>query len=460
MARGRYGHMIKSLIVIGDFFCLNIAYAVVCYWGGGFDGGFGVKIIWLLLNLSYFPVFSLFAKIHELRILHVDRVLIKVTQAVLCHLAVFLLLIFFLQIDNIGARVLLRFYLLLSVLLAVWWIGSRKLLEYFRRKGYNFKKVVIVGAGAMGIKLLDELRSDAGYGYKFMGFFDDNLSLKKSLPNFQGDCSSVEDFVIENKVDEIYCALPMRQEEKITRLLKFSEASNISFYMVPDVGRYIHRQLEFQLVGNVPVLSLHPEPLQNIFSRFLKRVFDLLFSSIVLVCSPIIFTPIAIAVKLSSPGPVFFKQKRTGFKGKEFNCYKFRTMKVNANSDQLQASRHDPRKTRVGEFLRKTSLDELPQFINVFVGDMSVVGPRPHMVKHTQDYSKIIDKYMLRHLIKPGITGWAQVNGYRGETRELWQMERRVEYDVWYIEHWNFWLDIKIIFLTVVNAFRGEKNAF
>ena len=457
MARGRYGHMIKSLIVIGDFFCLNIAYAVVCYWGGGFDGGFGVKIIWLLLNLSYFPVFSLFAKIHELRILHVDRVLIKVTQAVLCHLAVFLLLIFFLQIDNIGASIEVPICFL-SVLLAVGdliektsGIFDGKQLTTSRKKAYRAKH--------MGIKL-DELRSDAGYGYKFMGFFDDNLSLKKSLPNFQGDCSSVEDFVIENKVDEIYCALPMRQEEKITRLLKFSEASNISFYMVPDVGRYIHRQLEFQLVGNVPVLSLHPEPLQNIFSRFLKRVFDLLFSSIVLVCSPIIFTPIAIAVKLSSPGPVFFKQKRTGFKGKEFNCYKFRTMKVNANSDQLQASRHDPRKTRVGEFLRKTSLDELPQFINVFVGDMSVVGPRPHMVKHTQDYSKIIDKYMLRHLIKPGITGWAQVNGYRGETRELWQMERRVEYDVWYIEHWNFWLDIKIIFLTVVNAFRGEKNAF
>ena len=199
---------------------------------------------------------------------------------------------------------------------------------------------------------------------------------------------------------------------------------------------------------------------QNIYSRMLKRAFDLVFSSVVLVCSPVIFIPIAIAVKLSSPGPVFFKQKRTGFRGKEFNCYKFRTMRVNAASDEVQATRHDPRKTRVGEFLRKTSLDELPQFINVFLGDMSVVGPRPHMVKHTHDYSKIIDKYMLRHLIKPGITGWAQVNGYRGETRELWQMERRVEYDVWYIEHWNFWLDIKIIFLTVVNAFKGEKNAF
>ena len=192
----------------------------------------------------------------------------------------------------------------------------------------------------------------------------------------------------------------------------------------------------------------------------LKRAFDLVFSTVVLICSPVIFIPIAIAVKLSSPGPVFFKQKRTGFKGKEFNCYKFRTMRVNADSDEVQATRNDPRKTRVGEFLRKTSLDELPQFINVFLGDMSVVGPRPHMVKHTLDYSKIIDKYMLRHLIKPGITGWAQVNGYRGETRELWQMERRVEYDVWYIEHWNFWLDIKIIFLTVFNAFKGEKNAF
>ncbi len=459
MERGRYGHMIKSLIVVGDFLCLNIAYALTCLWSDPSDG-FAAKIIWLLLNLSYFPVFLFFAKIHELRILHVDRVLIKVSQAIISHLAAFLLLLFFLQIDDIRAIVLLKFYLLLSFLLAAWWVGSRKLLKYFRRKGYNFKKIVIVGAGSMGTKLLDELRSDAGYGYKFMGFFDDNVALKKSLPHFQGDSLSVEKFVIDNKVDEIYCALPMSQEEKITRLLKFSEANNVSFYMVPDVGRYIHRQLEFQLVGNVPVLSLHPEPLQNIFSRILKRTFDLVFSILFLICSPVIFIPIAIAVKLSSPGPVFFTQKRTGFKGKEFKCYKFRTMRVNSNSDKVQASRHDPRKTRVGEFLRKTSLDELPQFWNVLKGDMSIVGPRPHMIKHTQDYSKIIDKYMLRHLIKPGITGWAQVNGYRGETRELWQMERRVEYDVWYIEHWNFWLDLKIIFLTVVNAFRGESNAF
>ena len=168
----------------------------------------------------------------------------------------------------------------------------------------------------------------------------------------------------------------------------------------------------------------------------------------------------AIAIKLSSPGPVFFKQKRSGLYGREFYCYKFRTMKVNVDADNLQATKDDPRKTRVGEFLRHTSIDELPQFINVFKGDMSIVGPRPHMLKHTEEYSKLIDTYMVRHAVKPGITGWAQVTGYRGQTEELWQMEGRVEKDIWYIEHWSFALDLKIMAFTVINAIKGEEQAF
>ena len=190
-----------------------------------------------------------------------------------------------------------------------------------------------------------------------------------------------------------------------------------------------------------------------------KRTLDLVISSIVLLLSPIIFLPIAIGIKLSSPGPVFFRQQRTGYRGKSFECLKFRSMRVNAQSDSLQATKDDPRKTKFGNILRKTSLDELPQFINVFKGEMSIVGPRPHMVQQTQEYSELIDKYMLRHTIKPGITGWAQVNGYRGPTDTLDKMEKRVEFDVWYAENWNFMLDIKIIFLTVFNAIRGEKNA-
>lgn len=195
-------------------------------------------------------------------------------------------------------------------------------------------------------------------------------------------------------------------------------------------------------------------------NKIVKRSFDLLFATCAIIISPLILIPVAIGIKISSPGPIFFKQKRTGYRGKEFTCYKFRTMKVNTDSDKIQATKDDPRKTQFGNFLRKTSIDELPQFFNVLRGDMSIVGPRPHMVKHTKDYSVLIDKYMIRHTIKPGITGWAQVNGYRGETKELWQMEKRVEYDVWYTENWNLMLDLKIIFLTVVNAIKGEKNAF
>ena len=192
----------------------------------------------------------------------------------------------------------------------------------------------------------------------------------------------------------------------------------------------------------------------------MKRGFDIVFSSVFLIFYPLIYIPVAIAIKITSPGPVYFRQERTGYLGKSFKCLKFRTMRVNADADSRQATHNDPRKTRIGDFLRRTSIDELPQFINVLRGDMSVVGPRPHMLKHTELYTRLVDSYMVRHAVKPGITGWAQVNGYRGITDELWKMERRVEHDVWYIENWTLLLDLKIVARTVINAVAGEKNAF
>ncbi len=246
----------------------------------------------------------------------------------------------------------------------------------------------------------------------------------------------------------------------MTRVMQLADEHVLQFYYVPQLSRYVSRRSELSNIGQVSVMNIRINPLQSIINRYSKRAFDLLFSSVALICSPVIFIPVALAIKLTSPGPVFFKQKRTGYLGREFDCYKFRTMRVNDKSDTLQATRTDSRITPVGRFLRHTSLDELPQFINVWLGDMSVVGPRPHMIKHTDDYRRIVNKYMVRHLIKPGITGWAQINGLRGQTEELWQMEKRVEADIWYIEHWHFMLDIKIIVLTVINAFRGEDNAF
>ena len=200
--------------------------------------------------------------------------------------------------------------------------------------------------------------------------------------------------------------------------------------------------------------------MKNPINRLVKRSFDLLVSTIVLILSPLVIIPVAIGIKLSSKGPIFFVQKRTGYRGQAFNCYKFRTMRPNDDSDTLQATKGDPRVTRFGNFLRRTSIDELPQFYNVWRGEMSIVGPRPHMVAQTEMYSELIDKYMLRHTIKPGITGWAQVRGYRGQTEELWQMEKRVEFDVWYAENWTFFLDLKIIFRTIWNAIIGEDNAY
>ncbi len=216
-----------------------------------------------------------------------------------------------------------------------------------------------------------------------------------------------------------------------------------------------------ELEENISYINENQEPLDLPLNKALKRCFDVVFSlAVLLTFFPLIYIIVAIAIKLSSPGPVFFKQKRTGQDGEDFDCYKFRSMRVNAAADFLQARKDDPRKTKIGDFLRRTNIDELPQFINVLRGDMSVVGPRPHMVKHTEDYSALIENYMDRHLVKPGITGLAQVRGFRGETKELYQMAGRVRLDVWYIQNWTPGLDIKIIYRTVQNAIKGERTAY
>lgn len=275
-----------------------------------------------------------------------------------------------------------------------------------------------------------------------------------------GNIDTLEEFIQKNEVNEIYYAESGENYASMKRVMRIADDHVVRFFYVPLLNAYVSRAAQLSNIGQVSVLDVHPDPLSGWMARTVKRGFDIVFSSIALLFSPIVFIPVAIAIKCSSPGPVFFRQKRTGYKGHEFMCWKFRTMRVNSGSDCVQATRGDARVTKVGEFLRHTSIDELPQFINVWLGDMSVVGPRPHMIKHTDDYRKIIDKYMVRHFIKPGITGWAQIRGFRGQTEELWQMEKRVECDIWYMENWNLFLDIKIIVLTIVNAIRGEENAY
>jgi putative colanic acid biosynthesis UDP-glucose lipid carrier transferase len=244
-------------------------------------------------------------------------------------------------------------------------------------------------------------------------------------------------------------------------MAQIAEKSLIRFKFVPDFKLYVNRNTHVEYIDEFPILSLRPEPLEDMSNGIKKRFFDIIFSLIVVVFILSWLMPIlAILIKLSSRGPVFFVQLRSGKDNKQFKCFKFRTLSVNSDANVKQVTRNDSRITPLGRFLRKANLDELPQFFNVLLGNMSVVGPRPHMLRHTENYSKLLEEYMIRHFVKPGVTGWAQVNGLRGEIKQQEQLRKRIEHDIWYLEHWSLWLDIRVILLTIYGTFKGDKNAF
>ena len=464
MLNKRHGYLIRWLIGVGDMFVLNFVFILVFNLLGytyTHAIAYNQREVLLLLNFCYF--FSLYfvpIQLH-LSVVFIDKIVQRAFSLVTVLVLLFATCLIFLNVGDLMATFLVVYYVVALVLFALWRVFVRLSLKLYRRKGYNFKRVVIVGAGKNGMELYQVMKDDLSYGFNIFGFFDDNIALKDALPNYLGNTNEVEDYVLKHDIDEIYCTLPGTNDGKIVRLLNFAEKHMVRFYIVPEFYRDVKKSMVMEVMESIPLLTIRREPLQSMYNRCLKRAFDLLFSSVVLLTIyPVLYVILGILIKLSSPGPILFKQKRTGLYGRDFECFKFRTMRVNAEADTVQAVKDDPRKTRIGNFLRKSNLDEFPQFVNVFLGDMSVVGPRPHMLKHTEQYSALIDKYMVRHLVKPGVTGWAQVTGYRGETKTLEQMEGRVKRDVWYIENWTFFLDLKIIVVTVLNMFKGEKNAY
>lgn len=324
---------------------------------------------------------------------------------------------------------------------------------------------MVIGAGPTAQEFKQMLEMKIEYGYQFLGFFEDNpekfpAAVRKDI---MGDINEAKRYAIENQIDELFCALPNSEEDKIRNLIEFGDENLVRVKIVPDLTKFLTHHLnkiEIDYYGQIPVMTMRSEPLESFVNRFIKRGFDIAFSVLIMVfVLSWLFPLLAIIIKLTSRGPILFVQERSGLRNRSFQVIKFRTMYLNDDAHHKQAHKYDERITPIGKLLRRSNLDELPQFINVFLGQMSVIGPRPHMLKHTEEYSKIIDKFMVRHLVKPGITGWAQVNGYRGETRNPKDMEGRVRADVWYIENWSFALDVKIIMLTVINMLRGEENA-
>ncbi len=335
------------------------------------------------------------------------------------------------------------------------------LLFYYLKKyriitGSNFRNAIIIGytPEAIRLKELFDVRND--YGYRFMGYFSD----KKSNENIKGRVAEIKQYVLNNKIDEIYCSLNEISNEQLKDLVDFADENKKTIKFIPDTKEIFSKNLRVDYYEFFPVLSLQKTMLHEPIIKAFKRTFDIVFSLFVILGLLSWLTPLlAIAIKLESRGPVFFKQGRPGIDEKEFYCYKFRSMRINKTTEQ-EASKNDPRVTKVGRFMRKTSLDEMPQFINVLMGDMSVVGPRPHLWSQNKLYGSKIKKYMVRHYVKPGITGLAQVRGYRGEIETDEDMINRVKFDVFYIENWSLLLDLKIIVQTIINIFKGEEKAY
>ncbi|HMF73466.1 MAG TPA: undecaprenyl-phosphate glucose phosphotransferase [Flavitalea sp.] len=332
---------------------------------------------------------------------------------------------------------------------------------HFRNKEYLVKRVLIIGYNDIGKKLAAYFERN-NTQMRVVGFCDEYSNVKElsHYPIINTPLNAVKASK-EFQITDIYSTILPEQDHRIYDLMNLADQSCIRFKLVPDFGLFVNRPMHLNYLSEMPVLSTRSEPLEDLVNRINKRIFDIVFSGLVIIFVLSWMVPlIALAIWLDSKGPIFFKQVRSGLNNKPFVCYKFRSMKINSESHTVQAIRNDKRFTRVGRFLRKTNLDEFPQFYNVLKGEMSITGPRPHMLKHTEDYSAIISKYMVRQFLKPGITGWAQVNGHRGETQKLEDMEARVDHDIWYMENWSLLLDVRIVALTAFNIFKGDKNAF
>jgi putative colanic acid biosynthesis UDP-glucose lipid carrier transferase len=357
-------------------------------------------------------------------------------------------------------KVLLTWMVTVPVALVVLRLQIYWGLRWLRQQGRNSRTMVIAGAGDLGRRLAKNVVDTPWLGMLLLGFFDDRVTGKIHLDHqgypVLGTLDDLTGFVKEHQVAMVYLALPLRAEERLRAVVDSLQDTTASLYYVPDVFIFSLMSASFTDLLGLPLIALWETPFFGV-NGWLKRAEDLVLAGLILILMSPLLVVIALGVKLSSPGPVIFRQRRYGLDGHEIMVYKFRTMRVCEDGPEVpQATKDDDRVTPFGRFLRRTSLDELPQFVNVLQGSMSIVGPRPHAVAHNEYYRRLIPGYMLRHKVRPGLTGWAQINGWRGETETLEKMEKRVEYDLDYLRRWSLWFDIKIILLTI---FRGFKDS-
>ncbi|MFQ3182353.1 MAG: putative colanic acid biosynthesis UDP-glucose lipid carrier transferase [Polaribacter sp.] len=448
----KYSHLIKSFQIITDVFIINsIVYLVddKHYLNVSFLSY--ITIFWLLIsyflgfykvyrNTGVYRLFTLLGK--------------QFGSFILGYFAYF-------GIFREGDIVNNQFLILISIIISIslfkftWFF----LLKSYRSFGKNYRTTVVVGFDNSSKDIIQLFKTKSNLGYKYLGYFSDKVCDEKE---YLGNLESVYEYATRNRVDEIYCSLTLLTQDQIKEINKFAIDRNIFLKLIPNSSELYSKNQSVEFYNDtLMVLNVSKLPFEFAENFYIKRVFDIAFSFCVCILILSWLMPILwILVKLESKGPLIFKQKREGLKGKEFICYKFRSMEINDFSDQVHAKKHDTRVTKMGTFLRKTSMDELPQFFNVLLGDMSVVGPRPHLESLSLEYQKDVIDYLKRHILKPGITGLAQISGYRGEIKNKSDIKNRVRLDIFYIENWSFLLDLKIIIKTVLNVFKGDEKAY
>ena len=451
----RYSRYFPIIFLLTDLVCLNLGVFVAN------ESRFGTlitskdyQILQLSLNIIWIGVFF-GSNLHEInrnsRLLdHLNKIL----TGLVINLSIVFAFWFAIQPVEFSRKYLFITYLVFTLTILFWRSIWHYLIRYYRTKGYNVRNVIIVGKGVLSDSLSQYFEETPELGYQLIGVVDDVEGSDEALKNF-------ESYSLANDADIIFCCIPNLENEQVKDVIDFAENNLIKVNLISQFSTLSSYNLAIEQFGSIPVIKVNSIPLDSYLNRFVKRTFDLIFSFMVIaLIFSWLFPIVGLLIKIESKGPIFFKQKRHGKNNKDFLCWKFRTMTFEKKAEFKQATKNDNRITKVGAILRKTSIDELPQFINVFIGDMSVVGPRPHPIKLNEEFQPRIDRFWQRHAVKPGITGLAQTMGFRGETIKLSDMSGRVRLDLFYVKNWSIVLDFKIILLTVIAFIKGDQNAY
>lgn len=455
----RYSKFTRAIYLTGDILLVNASFASSYYLKFG-DISIHNQPYYVILGLCFNMVWvmsTFLLKTYDIERVEQNSSVIKNILRILFFHALMIAAFIVIRKGYYYSREqLLTTYALLTVSVVAWRLVCIYFFRFYRAKGYNRRNVIIVGFSDISQRMQLFFQNNPQYGYKFCGFFDDNTQHS----SIKGTIAEVQAFILTNEIDEVYFSMSDVTSEQLSNLIEFAENNLIRIKIIPNFKEVAYRNIKVDFYGAFPIFSFRQIPLDDVLNKLTKRSFDIVFSFLVII---LLFSwlllVIALLIKITSKGPIFFKQRRSGKDSEHFWCWKFRTMYTNNDKDHFRlATKNDSRITPIGKFLRKTNIDELPQFINVFLGEMTIVGPRPHAIEVDKMFASTVNKYKLRHMVKPGVTGLAQIKGLRGND-DLF-MKDRIKMDMFYIENWSFLLDIKIILLTVSSMLKGNKNAF